>query len=166
MLSRQPELPFPSRGHVMGQLPQTPSVKWGKVDASSQVFANNLIATQPPGMFILLETTILQTRYSLEKIPSSWMGRLQRQHPLWGPLWQLMTENRRKHGRSMIIKRNNEVGWLVSSAFPLSTKYCFNLPKAFLLFRKQATQMVFLTQCWWQYYPFIHYKNSGLNKLI
>ena len=149
----------------MGQLPQTPSVKWGKVDASSQVFANNLIATQPPGMFILLETTILQTRYSLEKILSLRtrrlrMGRLQRQHPLR----QLMTENRGKYGRSKIIKHNNEVVWLVSSAFPLCTKYCFNLPKAFLLFNKQATQRAFLTQCWWQYYPFIYYKKSGLNK--
>lgn len=160
MLSRQPEHPLPSRGHVMGQLPQTPSVKWGIVDASSQVFANNLIATQPPGMFILLETTILQTRYSLEKIRRFGMGRLQRQHPLW----QLMTENRGKYGRFMIIKHNNEVGWLVSSAFPLCSNYCFNLPKAFLLFNKQATQRAFLTQSWWQYYLFIYYKNSDLNK--
>ena len=30
-----------------------PSVKWGKVDASSKVFADNLIVTQPTGMFIL-----------------------------------------------------------------------------------------------------------------
>lgn len=106
-----------------------------KVAASSQVLTNNLIATQPRNVYPARDNmnNLPNQVFPGENNEFEWGGCSDNIHYGYTISKQLMAKNRGKDGRSMVIEHNNEAGRLVSSAFPRCTKYCFDLPKPFLL---------------------------------
>lgn len=106
-----------------------------KVAASSQVLPNNLIATQPRNVYPARDNmnNLPNQVFPGENNEFEWGGCSDNIHYGYTISKQLMAKNRGKDGRSMVIEHNNEAGRLVSSAFPRCTKYCFDLPKPFLL---------------------------------